>query len=141
MDVFYAIGQQGPAVAVVGALHLGQHWLAIAVLLEASVLGLVWKLAMLPWCGSVRPHHHTGPLTVRTSGMPSAHTACMVLFVCVLVSTGASEWVLLAAAALGMLTISQRIVFGYHSVLQVLVGVCVGLLDAWLWLQVCGFPH
>jgi membrane-associated phospholipid phosphatase len=140
--MLYEIGEFGPLLFCSIALVIGAFrrkyflWLiALVVILEWSIIGSVWKFVMLPW-GTTRPKYGAVPLTLKTTGMPSAHTACMVAAIILSVYSTVmwKTWgLLIAACLLAVIVVYQRISYGYHSQTQVLIGACVGGMDALLW--------
>jgi len=145
MNFFYCLGEYGPLVFIIVAFIIGiaekryfYLLITLAVALEWSVIGILWKFMLLPW-GTVRPKYNGQLTSLKTTGLPSSHTASMIIATlfgfCVL-----GRWkdpsLITTAVVLLPLVLYQRIAYHYHSYYQVAVGVGVGILDFVFWLGV-----
>jgi hypothetical protein len=139
----FVIGEYGPVLILsllfVGALVFKNniYWIVfLAVLLEWTIIGTLWKCLFLPW-ESVRPKYTGAQCSLQTTGMPSAHTSCVVLAIILTLLMGSKHhWmyvVLGASVCLLPCVIWQRIAFGYHDRLQIAVGFVTALVSAFAW--------
>ena len=152
-DLFFFIGEYGPLfVLIFCVLHYQPLWCLVAgvILLEWTICAYFWKWMLLP-VGDVRPKYDMMPHTLKTTGMPSAHTSTMVvasvlcLYVLFFGTHKSGNYTVLVPVLLFVLSIivvKQRLYFGYHSQKQVCAGLAVGILDALFWtgglISLCG---
>lgn len=180
--LLYYIGQYGPAVvlaALLVATYVLRAWRCVSqltwilvvvflcivavVVLEWTCLGNSWKRYFLSvGAGSLRPRYDaaTTPLTLKTSGNPSAHTSAVVVAVVlgcafllmqtiagggggrVCVGGHKAVAVLVMFAVFGVcmcLCVAwQRVAYDWHTRAQVVNGAKIGLASAACWLGVAG---
>lgn len=112
-----------------------KYLLFLIIMAEWTIIGDLWKYLFLPFAGSVRPKFQGQPLSLETTGMPSAHTSAVVVaLIGAIVALHVPALAVLALLMIAGITMWQRVTYKYHSVIQVGMGVAVGVLDASLWL-------
>lgn len=136
IQLFFCIGEYGPLLFVIFLLLCScgspsVYYITFAVLLEWSLIGLLWKYVFLSY-GSVRPKYKGEFCTMHTTGFPSAHSGAMVVAVCLvlLIPVKHRQVFIYILLILAPIVIYQRVYFDYHSKTQILAGIMLGLLSS-----------
>jgi membrane-associated phospholipid phosphatase len=139
------IGEYGPLIFISAILLFSLKPIyvgfVIILLLEWTLLGVMWKWILLPW-GKNRPKYQSQIVSMKTTGTPSAHTSTitMAIIFSFIFATKTKNWTLFVIAILiAPVIIFQRVNWKHHSIEQVLLGIVTGFIDSITWIFLITF--